>query len=270
MKPAVGTCILCLLLIAGATPVYPSDEPSARAVAVTERQAGSLSGDLEKAEFQPSRQCSDIAHTGIFRDERLQYVQTPEFAQAVRMLASGASRYSPRNARDIPLATWRTFATELERRSAMDTHEADGPIASAAPIDGRRGDGGLCFLRVEEKLIPALLYLASLEYRSWPGHADVVPVFPRHFRAATSELDARIGEKRRMAGAFAKRAAAIRARIAEAERRGPGICPPSELARAKSELESAYRGALGARSSLQETDMAFARAEQAADGLLAR
>lgn len=270
MKTVFGTCVLCLVLIAVAAPVHPSDDPAARAVGAADRRAGSLSGNLEKMDFQPNCRCSDIAHTGAFRANRLQYVQTPEFAQAVQMLASGSSRYSPRYARDLPLTTWRSFATELRQRSAADAGEAVGPTASAVSYDVQTGNGGLCFLGVEERLIPALLYLASLEYRSWPGHADVTPVFPRIFRAATSELDARIGEKRRMAGEFAKRAAAIRARIAEAERRGPGSCAPAEIARAKSELNSACRDALGVRSSLQETDMAFARAERAAEQLLPR
>lgn len=269
MKAAVGACILCLALMIGAAPVHPSDDLSARAAA-TVKPAGSLAGNFEKVDFQPSCKCGDFAHTSIFMVNRLQYVQTPEFAEAVRMLASGNSKYSPRNPREVPMSSWRTFAAELDRHSAAGERGATGTTVSAVPPGVLRGDSGVCFFRVEEKMIPALLYLASLEYRSLPGHDDVTPIFPRYFRAAISELDARMGEKQRMAAAFARRAAAIKARIAEAERRGPGNCPPELLARAKSELDSAYRDAMGVRSSLQETDMAFARAERAADNLLAR
>ncbi|MGE5189301.1 MAG: hypothetical protein ACM3NF_04525 [Gemmatimonadota bacterium] len=270
MKPAFGACILCLLLIVGAAPAYPSGDSSGWVVAMAEKPAENLAGNLEKVDFQPYCKCSDIAHTGVFRANRLQYVRTPEFARAVRILASGESRYSPRVSRDLPLATWKMFADELGRHSDIDAGDALGAAPSALPLNVRTGSGEMCFLRVEERMIPALMYLASLEYRSWPGHADVMPVFPRYFRAATSELDARMTQKREMAGMFARRAAAIRARIAEAERRGTRTCSAEELARAKSELDRAYRDALGARTSLQEADVAFARAEKVADGLLAR
>lgn len=159
---------------------------------------------------------------------------------------------------------------EMRRHSAVDTSEAVEPHPSPGYSGVHAEHGNLSLVRDSKFLIPALIYLASLEYRSWPGHEGTTPIFPRVLRAAVAELESRLAEKRRMAEAYAKRAAAIAARIAEAERSGVRNFAPDELARAKSELERARRNALGVRSNLLETDTAFARAEKVADGLLRR
>ena len=251
MKPVVRGCVGCMLfLVLWTGTVYPSTD--------------------SKADFEPSSKCCDIAFMDAFRSNRLLYARTPEFVEAVRAVASGTSKYSPRNGEGIPFAAWNEFATEMRRHSAADTSDAVGPSPSA-DISGVHGDhGNLRLLSDERSLIPALVYLASLEYRSRPGHEGIRPILPRVFRAAVAELEGRLAEKRRMAEAFARRAAAVRSRIAEAERTAAGRYTSADLARAKSELERARRDALGVRSSMLETDTAFARAEKIADALLTR
>lgn len=261
---------MCLLLIMQAGLVYPSDDSPASASAVGEKQASDLSGNLEKVDFKPSCNCCDFAYMDTFKANHLLYIQTPEFVEAVRTVASGDSKYSPRAGEDIPFATWKAFAMELGRHFEANTSEAVEPAPSAASSDVRAEKGGLGLLAERKCLIPALVYLASLEYRSKSGQAGIRPIFPRLLRAAAAELDARLSEKRRMAEAFAKRAAAIKARIAEAEQTAARKCSPDELARARSELQRACREALGVRSTLQETDTAFARAEKVVDGLVRR
>lgn len=270
MRAVAGASVLCLLLIMQAGLVYPSDDSPASASAVIEKHVSDRSGNLEKAGFEPSCTCCDVAYMDTFTSNQLLYARTPEFLEAVRMVASGNSKYSPRAGDDIPFARWRAFAMEMRRHSAADGLVALGPSPSAASPDVGTGIDALSVLSERQCMIPALLYLASLEYRSRSGQAGIRPIFPRILRAAVAELDGRLTEKRRMAEAFAKRAAAVRSMIAEAERTVGGKCSPDELARAKSELERACGDALGVRSSLMETDMAFARAEKVADGLLRR
>lgn len=269
MRFVAGASVLCLLLIMQAGLVYPSDDSPASASAVVEKHVSDRSGNLEKADFTPSCTCCDVAYMDTFKNNQLLYARTPEFLEAVRMVASGNSKYSPRAGEDIPFAQWKAFAMEMRRHPAADALVALGPSPSAESPDVDTGVDALSALSEKQCMIPALIYLASLEYRSRSGQAGIRPIFPRILRAAVAELDGRLTEKRRMAEAFAKRAAAVRSMIAEAERTVASKCSPDELVRAKSELERACRDALGVRSSLMETDMAFARAEKVA-GLLRR
>jgi len=236
---------------------------------VAERHAGDLFGNLEKVDFKPSWVCCDIAYMDTFKTNRLLYARTPEFAEAVRKVASGDSKYSPRARGDIPFADWMAFAMEMRRHFTAHASQAIGPFTSAAFPDAHTGVGGLSSLTESKSMIPTLFYLASMEYRSKSGQAGIKPIFPRFFRAAVAELDGRLAEKRRMAEAFAKRADAIRAMIMDAERTAARKFAQDELERAKSDFKRACNDALGVRSSLVETEMAFAQAEKVA-GLLRR
>ena len=118
--------------------------------------------------------------------------------------------------------------------------------------------------------VPALLYLASLEYRSRQENLDATPVFPHLVRTAIFDLGTQIVAKNRNTPAYAKRVFAVMAKISEAERMGAEKCEPSELARAKAALERARRDAAGVRSSVEETDASFAGAERLADALLTK
>jgi len=71
-----------------------------------------------------------------------------------------------------------------------------------------------------------------------------------------------------MAVGFASRAASIGTRIAQAEKQGAADCTPRQLAAAKSELVRVRQEATSARTSLNETEAAFLRAESLADGLV--
>jgi hypothetical protein len=250
--------------------VYPSTDAPTWASAVGETQVSDFSGSLEMGKFEPSSRCCDIAFMDTFRANRLLYVQNPEFVEAVRMVASGDSKYSPKAGVGVPFAAWKDFAMEMRRHSAADTSEAVGEHPSAGDSGVHAEHSNLRLVSDSKFLIPALFYLASLEYRSWPGNEGTPLIFPRVLRDAVAELENRLAEKRRMAEAYAKRAAAIAVRIAEAERTVARNISPDELARAKSELERARRNALGVRSNLSETDTAFAQAEKVADGLLRR
>ncbi|PWB63075.1 MAG: hypothetical protein C3F14_08750, partial [Deltaproteobacteria bacterium] len=194
----------------------------------------------------------------------LGYVYTEEFADAVNAVASGASAYSPQ---EIP-AGWKSAAAEW--RAYIAAHPAGGAgtmqtTAAAGLQGGMTADPYLS----KDACSPALLYLASLQYRSRVGGQGVTPVFPRIVKAGVMELGTQVAAKNRMAATYAKRGALIGEKIADAERMGARDCTPSELARAKAELDRARSDATGIRSGIQETDASFARAERIADALLA-
>ena len=249
MRYSIRVCISILMMIGWSGTAFPSD-------------------DSTTADFKPSRVCSDIAYMDIFQSRHLAYFHTPEFVEAVHKVASGESRFSPKK-NPVPDA-WGRFAAELNRHLAIPPKEEAGPDPSPALSDARPEDRGLELLKEKKCLVPALIFLASLEYRSWPGNEGVSPIFPRFVRSAIVELDERFAEKCRMAEEYGKRAAAIRAKIAESERLGQENCPPEDLARAKSGLDRACHDALGVRSSIWETDAAFAQVEKIVDGILGR
>ncbi len=259
--PAVFLSFLLFLFIAD-TGYSSGDAPAS-----LNRMAGKHGGDLSgEAISFPDCGCPDIAYTESFKSGRLGYVKSAEFAESVRAVASGASEYSPR---EIPPG-WKTIAADWV--AFLATHpEGEGVPDRPKPfLDFPRGDDRSTFLKDSESCAPALIYLASLDYRSRAGRQDVSPVFPRIVRKAVGDLDVLVAVKRQMAERFATRSAAIGSRIAEAERMGAGSCEPGELARAKSELYQARIGAAGVRSSLQETEALFDRSEQVADTLLAK
>ncbi|MGE5188654.1 MAG: hypothetical protein ACM3NF_01215 [Gemmatimonadota bacterium] len=115
--------------------------------------------------------------------------------------------------------------------------------------------------------MPALIYLASIEYRLRQAREDITPVFPWIMRMARVELEGRLAEKRQLREEFSKRATAIAAKISEAERRGAGDQAPDVIARAKFELAFACRDVTDIHFSVEETAAAFDRAERFADSV---
>lgn len=266
MRSVGGGCVSCLLLFVLWTGTGYSLEYSPPPALSADGHAGDRYGSIDKADSRPSLSCADVAYTDIFRARRLEYVHSPEFAEAVRFVVSGASRYSPA---EIP-AAWTTIATEWSRHLGSHREGAAGPAVSAEFTDDRAGDGGLHLLREGESLAPALVYLASMEYRSRRGHEDVTPVFPWVLRQAYADLDNRVAAKRQSAKGFSKRAAAIAAKISDAERKGAGDDAPDLVTRAKSALDCACRDAMGFHASVRETEAAFDSAERAAEAISAR
>jgi hypothetical protein len=223
-----------------------------------------ITGNAWSSSDAPGGACPELAYTDSFKARGLGYVYTEEFAEAVSSVASGASTYSPQ---EIP-AGWKTAAAEW--RAYVAAHPAGE--AGTMPTTTATGlQGGLTADPYLSKgaCSPALLYLASLQYRSRVGGQGVTPVFPRIVKAGVMELGTQTVAKSRMAATYAKRGALIGEKIADAERMGAMDCTPGELARAKAELDRARRDAAGIRSGIQETDASFARAEQIADALLA-
>lgn len=205
--------------------------------------------------------CACAVFTDVFRARKLDYARSPEFADAIRAVAGGTSRYSPS---EIP-ADWATVAEEWGRHLA--THREGEALPDFSGDVAGGGEGMIRVAGERESLVPALVYLASMEYRLRGGRRDVIPVFPWILRKAYAELEDRIAAKRRLAGEFDNRAAAIAAKISDAERSGAGDHAPDIVARAKFELALACRDAKNVHSSVRETGAAFDRAEKLAEAI---
>jgi hypothetical protein len=251
--------VLCLLASTAGNAFSSGELPGSVGI-VGDKMGSDILFGLGPDASSPACGCPDLAYTEPFKAKGLGYVDTREFAEAVHAVASGNSRYSPR---EIPPG-WQAAEAAWRRVLAAHTNVA----AELAPartfmtqLDAKPFFG-------KEACSPPLLYLASLEYRSMPGHQGVTPVFPRLVRAAAFDLGTRVVAKSRMAGNYAKRIAAIGVKIAEAERMGAEASAPRELSRAKSELDRARMDATGVRSGIQDTEASFARAEQTAGILL--
>jgi len=259
MRIVRAALVLCLLTSMAGNAFSLGDLPGS--VGIVEDRVGSdlflgLGQDLSS----PACGCPDLAYTEPFKAKGLGYVGTREFAEAVHAVASGNSRYSPR---EIPPG-WQAASAHWRRYLAAHPYgavEPAHPRAFMTWVDAKPFFG-------KEACTPALLYLASLEYRSMPGHQGVTPAFPRLVRAAAFDLGIQVVDKSRMAGIYAKRIAVMGVKIAEAERMGAEESAPRELARAKYELDRARMDATGVRSGIQETEASFARAEHTADTLL--
>jgi hypothetical protein len=237
MRAILAAFVLCLLVLVTGSAWSSSDAPGA---------------------------CPELAFTDSFKARGLGYVYTEEFAEAVSAVASGASTYSPP---EIP-SGWRTAAVEW--RAYVAAHPAGGAeTMQTTPAPALPGALSADPYLSKDACSPALLYLASLHYRSRTGGQGATPVFPRIVKSGVMELGTQVVAKRRMTATYAKRGALIGEKIADAERMGAKDCSPSELARAKAELDRARVDAAGIRSGIEETDASFARAEQIADALLA-
>jgi len=204
------------------------------------RQGNDLFDMPAGKESPPAGGCPDLVSTEVFQSKGLGYVHTREFAEAVRAVAVGASRYSPK---EIP-ASWR-----------KDAESWIGPASEILPLP-----------KGEDACNPALLYLASMEYRAKPGHEGVTPVFPGNVRAAIREVHT-VAEWKK-AGPFKERAAAVDFKIAVAERMGAGECSKVELESAKLLLDRARNVAAASRNNTVGVEW-LDRAERNADSLLA-
>ncbi|HEY7586454.1 MAG TPA: hypothetical protein VH866_08095 [Candidatus Deferrimicrobiaceae bacterium] len=255
---------LCLLVLLTGS-AFPAGESPGILSAVDDNRAGELSQRMGKAVTVPAFGCPDLAYTDTFKTKDLGYIYSTGFAESVNAVASGNSTYSPP---EIP-AGWKAAAVEWrEYLEAYPEGEA-GPSRQVA-FTNREGRFDIEPLLSKDACAPALLYLASLDYRSRTGNKGVTPVFPRVVRSAVIDLGTQVVAKNRMAPAYAKRAATVMAKIAEAERMGAKDCQPGELAQTKAELNRARADAAGVRKDVQETDAAFAKAEKAADSLLTK
>jgi hypothetical protein len=227
--------------------------------------SGDPSHGSGKTDSVPACGCPDLVYTDVFKARRLGYVNSPEFADAIRAVASGKSLYSPP---EIPNG-W------LEAAKGWSAFVAAHPKGVSEPLDPARTMGFGTRLDPEPFLskdacVPALLYLASLEYRSRQGNWDLTPVFPHLVRTAIFDLGTQIVVKNRNTPAYAKRTVAVMAKISKAEKMGAGDCEPTELARTKAALDHARRDAAGVRASVEETDASFSNAERLADSLLTK
>ncbi len=233
---------LALLAVSGIA--FSATVPASTASQGPDQPAIGASASPEGIESVPACSCSDIAYTDVFKSRGFEYVTSPEFAKAVRAVASGESRYSPE---EIPRG-WLAAAQDWGASTS--------------------GVAGLRLLQDRDACIPALVYLASMEYRLSSGHKEAKPVFPLFVREATHDLWARAAAKRDRAVSFAKREDAIAAKILEAERMGAGGCAPGAVANARTELERARQKAVQIRYSLQEAESGFQSAERSADTIL--
>lgn len=258
-------CFSCLLLImlwagTGRSDCYPlGSSPSP--VPSADHHGDVVGSAPDRADSHPGLSCACVAYTGIFKARHLDYARSPEFAAAVRAVAGGTSKYSPR---EIP-AAWSAVAAEWSRHAGSHREGTEEQAHWEELAGSRADDGAMHLLRQEESLVPALVYLASMEYRSRQGRDDVAPVFPWILRQAHVELASRAAAKQQLAGEFSKRAAEIAAKISDAERNGAGDHAPAALARAKFELAFACREVTDIHLSVRETEAAFERAERFAE-----
>ncbi len=244
MRAVKLSIVTCLVLLCVSGTAFSSTDPAPNAGAGTEVRVTGPSDQAQGIESVPVCGCADIAYTDVFKSEGLGYISSQEFAGAIRAVANGESRYSPE---EIPRA-WRVAAANWGASSS--------------------GVAGLELLQDKDACIPALVYLASMEYRLRSGRREMRPAFPLFVREATKDLAARAAAKRDLAVSFAKRESSIAAKILEAERMGAGGCAPKAVADAKAELAHARRNAVEIRFSMKETESTFRNAERSAETIL--
>jgi len=199
--------------------------------------------------------CPDIAYTDLFRKKGFIYLHTAEFADAVSAVANGTSSFSPP---EIP-AHWPAAASAwrlhfLAHEWAMRQGEPVAPLYDLRP-------GWENFQEAGETCSPFLLFLASREYRSRPGHGNANVVYPYLVPAAVEDLGERIRP-------FAYRVAEISSRIAKAEELDAGNCAPGKLSLAKAALEEGRTLAWTSHYDAGKTDPPLTRSAITADDLL--
>ncbi len=238
--------VACSMLLTVSTIAFSSTDGAPGAGPAAEPRTGGVSARIGGNDISPACGFSDIAYSGVFRTEGLDYVTTAQFAAALRAVARGESRYSPA---EIP-QSWRAVAAD------WDTSR---PGTDRLKALGDRGSN-----------IPALVYLASMEYRLQAHRPKLKPAYPVLVRAATRDLEGRLAAKQALAARFAERTDAIGVKLYEAEIMGASGCAPGAVADARAELEQARRQAGDIRSSVQETESSFRKAERWAEMLLSR
>ena len=246
MRTRTALSAACLLLLTVSGTAYSSTDGPPSASPAADKRGSEAAARLGGAAALPACSFSDVAYSDTFRAEGLGYVTSAEFAAALRAVVNGDSKYSPA---EIP-QSWRVAAAEwdgsrpgLERLKAL----------------GDRGSN-----------IPALIYLASMEYRWKARRPQLKPAYPVLVRAATRDLEGRVAAKQQLAGRFAERMDAIGVKLYEAELMGAAGCAPGAVADAKAELDMARRGVTDVRSSVQDTESSLLKAERFAEMLVVR
>jgi hypothetical protein len=240
MRTVLGVFVTCLLLSGVAATAYSSGDTLASVGTNVYRHGNDFADKPAEKKSPPVGGCHDLAYTEVFQSQGLGYIHSREFAEAVRAVAVGASKYSPK---EIP-SSWR-----------KDAESWIWPGSENLPLP-----------KGEDACNPSLLYLASMEYRARPGHEGMTPILPRNVRAATREI--RVVADWKKAGPFNERAAAVDFKIAVAERMGAGECSKAELESAKLLLDRARNVAAASRNSAKGVEW-LDRAELNADSLLA-
>jgi len=140
-------------------------------------RGGYLPPSVEKKRYVAALICPDIASTDLFGSGELEYIHTIEFAEAVYDVATGNSRYSPRETPAEWLTTAYAWGAHLAASNTMPTLTVAGPAPSKRILpEGRDGCS------------PLLLFRASLEYRSATGHEEIQLAYPYRIRAASKRL----------------------------------------------------------------------------------
>ncbi len=246
MRTRTPLAVACLLLITLPAIAISSTDGAPAASPAAESRSGDAASRLAGADVTPACGFSDIAYSDVFRSEGLAYVTSTEFAAALRAVANGDSKYSPA---EIP-QSWRTAAADWD---------GTRPGLERLKSLGDRGSN-----------IPALIYLASMEYRLRAGRPQLKPAYPVLVREATRDLEGRFAAKRQLAARFAERSDAIGVKLYQAELMGAAGCAPGAVADAKAQLDEARREARDVRSSVKDAESSFLKAERFAEMLLTR
>lgn len=246
MRASTVLVAACLLLLTVAGTAFPSSDGAPAARPGVEPRSADLASRLAGGDARPASGFTDIAYSDVFRTEGLEYVTSVEYAAALRAVANGESKYSPA---EIP-PSWRAAAADWDgSRPGMERLRALGD----------RGSN-----------IPALVYLASMEYRLRTRRPQLKPAYPVLVRAATRDLEGRFAAKQQLAERFAERSDAIGVKLYEAELMGAAGCAPGAVADAKAQLVEARREAADVRTSVKDAESSFLKAERFAEMLLAR
>jgi hypothetical protein len=218
--------------------------------------------------------CPSIADSAQVRNSGIDYIRTREFAEAVRAVANGTSRFAPartpaewKSAADLWGGTFVSNGTP--RITLMPGNAGSGKYRTALlspsgdPVDPTEAGIG------ERSCNPSLFFRASMEYRFRQGKEDAPLLYPHLVRKAVYGIVRRIVAKMDAAARSAKRVDGIADRIREAEKAGAGVCQRQELARTKADLAVARAMITDLAYDPGATDAALARAESLSENLLA-
>jgi len=241
---------------------------------------GTVTGEFPKAVFSAAppllpHVTPDIAFTTPFRSAGLGYVHSVAFAEAMREVAAGTSRYSPRT---IP-ASWPAIARE------WTIHMTDFPCGKALrPSAGIPADpGGSApriairtlfprrdFFREGTDRVGSFLFLSSLEYRARQGNGRTRLITPSLVRMGVGEILASVEKRREETRGLEDRLSEIASRIVSAEELGAPERCPRELALVRAELRYARHASTDGSFDLWDAEISIQRAERAAEHLLVR
>jgi len=256
--------------------------PAGPALALSPGDRAGRSGDgLASALAEPGNAirserfnlCPSIAETAQVKERSVDYLRTREFAEAVRAVAEGSSKFSPTT---VP-GDWRTAAADWKASVAT----AGKP--RIAVVSGSGGPGGPRAVLVSPNGVPMdpiplgtdrmcdpqLLFRASIEYRTRLGQEDLPLLYPHVVRQAAAGIGKTVTAKMDVAARNAKRVEDTVLRIQQAEQMGAGECQPQELARAKAEVAVARQGITEIDFDPGTAEAVLSRAETLSGNLLA-